>query len=86
METIDLLIIETFRVLQVERRCSTEDITEDPHLRNEFLERFRFATRQPSERDVLHRLSLLRKRGHLPTLRSHGRCTQSSVGAEAPTL
>jgi hypothetical protein len=66
----DEILISVYRLLVLRSRASAEDILEDPVLRNEFLVevRSRLGEHLP-ERQLLHRLSYLRKQRRLPRSR-----------------
>jgi hypothetical protein len=67
---MDTTLIEVYRRLVRQFRCSAEDILEDPELRNAFLREARQALNEEvAERQLLHRLSYLRKQRRLPRLR-----------------
>lgn len=59
------LVAAYTRLLET-RLCSADHILEDPVLRAEFLDLAREAVPGRSERDLLHGLTNLRKRGKLP--------------------
>ena len=66
---MDAIIVEVFTRMATVRHCSTEDILEQPELRQEFLADTRCSLGCLPERDLLHRLSVLRKQRKLPRLR-----------------
>lgn len=67
---MDSVLVNVYRLMVSRFRCSAEDIVEDPDLRNTFLEEVRkLLADAASERQILHRLSYLRKQRKLPRLR-----------------
>jgi hypothetical protein len=66
---MDEALIAAYRHLVVSHQCSAEDILEDPELRCEFLAEVRHIVGNLPERQLLHRLSSLRKRSLLPRSR-----------------
>jgi hypothetical protein len=66
----DEVLISVYRLLVLRSRASAEDILEDPDLRNTFLNEVRAALGEDlPERQLLHRLSYLRKQQRLPRSR-----------------
>jgi hypothetical protein len=59
------LVAAYTRLLET-RLCSADRILEDPRLRTEFLDLARDSLPGRSERELLHGLTNLRKRGKLP--------------------
>lgn len=67
---MDHAVILVFRSMVPRFRCSAEDILEDPEFRNTFLKEVRLLIGDiVSERQLLHRLSSLRKGRKLPRMR-----------------
>jgi len=67
---MDDVIVAVYRGLVLDAQCSAEDILEDPALRNRFLaETGQVIGRDLPERQLLHRLSYLRKQRRLPRSR-----------------
>ncbi len=67
---MDPVLIDVYRHMVAQFGCSAEDILHDPELRETFLTRCRQAlVNEPSERELLSRLSNLRKRSKLPRSR-----------------
>ena len=66
---MDEALIATYRNLVVRFRASAEDILEDPELRGLFLDEVRQTVGDLPERQLLHRLSCLRKKSRLPRSR-----------------
>jgi hypothetical protein len=66
---MDSVIADVFTRMATTHRCSTEDILEQPELRQEFLADTRSLLGNLPERDLLHRLSVLRKQRKLPRSR-----------------
>jgi hypothetical protein len=66
---MDEVLINVYRRMVIDRHCSAEDILEDPELRAEFLTRVRQELGDLPERQLLHRLSCLRKQSKLPRSR-----------------
>lgn len=66
---MDEVIIQVFSRMARIQECSSEDILEDPSLREKFLAETRLVLGNLPERDLLHRLSILRKRSKLPRTR-----------------
>ncbi|HWG46944.1 MAG TPA: hypothetical protein VN688_29545 [Gemmataceae bacterium] len=66
---MDEVLIATYRNLVIRFRASAEDILEDPELRGLFLAEVRQAVGELPERQLLHRLSCLRKKSRLPRSR-----------------
>jgi hypothetical protein len=66
---MDDILIDVYRQLVQQRRVSAEDILEDPELRNTFLNETRRSLGDLPERQLLHRLSYLRKQRRLPRSR-----------------
>ena len=67
---MDPVLIEVYCRMVTRFHCSAEDILEDPALRNRFLaETGQVIGRDLPERQLLHRLSYLRKQRRLPRSR-----------------
>ena len=67
---MDQAIIATYSSLVLQHQSSAEDILEDPMLRGLFLAGVRQSVGETTpERDLLHRLSSLRKQSRLPRSR-----------------
>ena len=67
---MDATLIHVYRLMVSRFRCSAEDILEDPELRTTFLTESRqLLDNDLTERQILHRLSYLRKQRRLPRLR-----------------
>lgn len=67
---VDDTLISVYRQLVLLKRASAEDILEDPELRNSFLSEVRSSLGEHlPERQLLHRLSNLRKQRRLPRSR-----------------
>ncbi len=62
-------IIAAYEKIVVQHKASTEDILECPALRSMFLSETRGTVGDLPERELLHRLSSLRKKGVLPKSR-----------------
>jgi hypothetical protein len=72
---MDEALIAAYRNLVLRFGASAEDILADPELRETFLADVRRAVGDLPERQLLHRLSYLRKRSRLPRSRdllAHG--------------
>lgn len=69
---MDDTMIEVFRRMSQRQGCSADDILETPELRQQFLASTRIVLGDLPERDLLHRLVYLRKRGKLPRSREIG--------------
>lgn len=65
----DEALIAAYRSLVIRFGASAEDIVEDPELRGLFLAEVRQAVGNLPERNILHRLSYLRKNSRLPRSR-----------------
>jgi hypothetical protein len=65
----DDVLVTVFRRLVDAHGCSVDDILETPELRQAFLADTRLALGPLPERELLHRLVYLRKRGTLPRTR-----------------
>jgi hypothetical protein len=63
---MDAVIASVYGHLLRHRGCSVDDILETPELRSAFLAEARRVLGDVSERDLLHRLTILRKRSKLP--------------------
>jgi hypothetical protein len=66
---MDEVVVEVFRRLVLTHRCSVDDILETPVLREEYLAETRRSLGHLPERDLLHRLTNLRRRKKLPRSR-----------------
>lgn len=66
---MDLVIVDVFARMLSESRCTSDDVLETPELRQAFLSNVRHALGPVPERDLLHRLTYLRKKKMLPRLR-----------------
>lgn len=66
---MDDVLIDTYRRLVLVHRVSAEDILEDPAMRTAFLDNVRQSLGHLPERQLLHRLSYLRKQRRLPRSR-----------------
>jgi hypothetical protein len=67
---MDDVLMSVYRNMAIRFRCSTEDILEDPELRNVFLTEVRQSLGYDlPERQLLHRLQYLRKQRRLPRIR-----------------
>jgi hypothetical protein len=67
---MDPVLIDVYRQMVARFGCSAEDILHDPNLRHTFLTKSRAAlVGERSERELLSRLSNLRKRSKLPRSR-----------------
>jgi hypothetical protein len=67
---VDNILIAVYWQLVLRTRASAEDILEDPELRNTFLSEVRSSLGEHlPERQLLHRLSYLRKQRRLPRSR-----------------
>jgi hypothetical protein len=66
---MDDVLIDVYRRIVLRFRASAEDILEDPGLRTEFLAEARQSLGDLPERQLLHRLSNLRKKSRLPRSR-----------------
>jgi hypothetical protein len=65
----DEILIAAYRNLVIRFGSSAEDILEDPELRGLFLAAVRQTISDLPERQILHRLSYLRKKSRLPRSR-----------------
>lgn len=65
-QEFDTGIIEIYLTLHTQFRASTDDILIDPAMRGRYLNLARQRLGDVEERDALHRLLYLRKRGRLP--------------------
>jgi hypothetical protein len=66
---MDTVIINVFSQMAKVCRCSSEDVLESPELREQYLAETRRSLGDLPERDLLHRLSVLRKQRKLPRSR-----------------
>ena len=67
---MDNVIIMVYRRMVIRSQCSAEDVLEDPKLRLQFLTEVRLELkRDVPERQLLHRLTYLRKQRKLPRFR-----------------
>jgi len=66
---MDAVVIDVFSRMVHVRRCSADDVLETPELRAEYLNEARRLLGNLPERELLHKLTNLRKRKKLP--RSH---------------
>jgi hypothetical protein len=66
---MDQVIIEVFRRMVLTHACSVDDILETPVLREEYLAETRRCVGDLPERDLLHRLTNLRRQKKLPRSR-----------------
>ena len=67
---MDDILVDVYRRMVGRFRCSAEDILEDPELRSAFLTESRqLLSGDLPERQLLHRLSCLRKQRRLPRSR-----------------
>jgi hypothetical protein len=62
----DSTVIEAYATLHDAHRCSTDDILIDPRLRALYLELASGPHDSVEEKEALHKLLYLRKRGRLP--------------------
>ena len=60
-------LIRTYSEMRESHHCSVDEILVSPDLRNTFLQRVHEIHPEAGERDILHRLTNLRKRRLLPT-------------------
>lgn len=63
---MDAVIASVYGQLLRHHGCSVDDILETPELRTTFLAEIRRSVGDLPERDLLHRLTILRKRSKLP--------------------
>lgn len=75
----DEVLIITYRSLVNRFRVSADDILEDPKLRGLFLAEVRQALGDLPERNILHRLTYLRKNRRLPRSRDIQALTDALV-------
>jgi hypothetical protein len=66
MNLMDAVITAVYASLLRHHDCSVDDILETPNLCAAFLSEARSVFVDVSERDLLHRLTILRKRSKLP--------------------
>ncbi len=66
---MDEVVIDVYRRMVHDHRCSAEDILETPDLRERYLAEVRWVLGNLPERELLHKLSNLRKRSRLPRSR-----------------
>ena len=66
---MDEVVVNAYRHMVQVYNCSAEDILEDPKLREEYLEQTRRVLGNLPERQLLHKLSYLRKQRRLPRSR-----------------
>ena len=63
---MDAVVIDVYRRLAHAHSCSVDDVLETPALRNDYLAETRRLLGDLPERELLHKLTNLRKRKKLP--------------------
>lgn len=66
---MDEILIDVYRRMLQSQNCSVDDILETPQLREQYLFETRRVLGYLPERELLHRLTSLRKRSKLPRYR-----------------